>query len=225
MIPTGWPGEQLMSGSTQRRKAAATGAASNGTHAVADVETLVSGIGPRVHQLRQELGMSLQQMAAVSEISAASIHKVERGEMVPTITTLLKLATAFARPLTYFVADQSELVASASYVASGEGRPEVGPHPALGESVAVSGPRGRFRLAGSVITVEPGAAGAADVGQRSGEDLVHVLDGRLEMTSGTQAYVLRKGDTLHVLTNRPLSWSNPGKRAARLFWVHSPATS
>ena len=110
-----------MSGSTQRRKAEATGAASNGTRAVADVETLVSGIGPRVHQLRQELGMSLQQMAAVSEMSAASIHKVERGEMVPTITTLLKLATAFARPLTYFVADQSELMASASYVASGQG--------------------------------------------------------------------------------------------------------
>jgi transcriptional regulator with XRE-family HTH domain len=212
-----------MSGSTQRRKAAATGAAPNGTRAVADVETLVSGIGPRVHQLRQELGMSLQQMAAVSEISAASIHKVERGEMVPTITTLLKIATAFARPLSYFVDDESEYLTSGSYVASGEGRPEPGPHPELGDSAAVSGPPGRFRLAGSVITVEPGAVGAAEVGQRSGEDLVHVLDGLLEVTAGTQSYALRRGDTLHVLANRPLSWSNPGKRAVKLFWVHSPA--
>jgi transcriptional regulator with XRE-family HTH domain len=214
-----------MSGSTRSSKAAAASAAWNGKGGAADVESLVSGIGPRVRQLRQQLGMSLQQMAAVSEISAASIHKVERGEMVPTITTLLKLATAFARPLSYFVDDESESMASASYVASGEGRPEMGPHPNLGESVAVSGPRGRFRLAGSLITVAPGAAGAAEVGQRSGEDLVHVLDGLLEVTSGTRAYALRKGDTLHVLANRPLSWSNPGKRQAKLFWVHSPATS
>jgi quercetin dioxygenase-like cupin family protein len=169
--------------------------------------------------------MSLQQMAAVSEISAASIHKVERGEMVPTITTLLKIATAFGRPLSYFVDDESEFMNSGSYVAAGEGRPEVGPHPELGDSMAVSGPRGRFRLGGSVITVESGAVGAAEVGQRSGEDLVHVLDGVLEVTSGSRSYALRKGDTLHVLANRPLSWSNPGKRAVKLFWVHAPGPS
>lgn len=214
-----------MSGSTRGSKTAAASAAWKDKGGAADVESLVSGIGPRVRQLRQQLGMSLQQMAAVSEISAASIHKVERGEMVPTITTLLKLATAFSRPLSYFVNDESELMPSESYVASGAGRPEGGPHPELGMSVAVSGPRGRFRLAGSLITVEPGAAGAAEVGQRSGEDLVHVLDGLLDVTAGTRSYTLRKGDTLHVLANRPLSWSNPGKRPARLFWVHSPATS
>jgi transcriptional regulator with XRE-family HTH domain len=214
-----------MAGSTGSSKAGAAAAGAAGNEPATDIETLVGGIGPRVRQLRQELGMSLQQMAAVSEISAASIHKVERGEMVPTITTLLKLATAFGRPLSYFVDDESEVLASASYVASGQGRPEAGPHPDLGHSTSVSGPRGRFRLSGSAIEVPPGASGEAEVGQRSGEDLVYVLDGQLDVTSGPQDYALRKGDTLHVLANRPLSWNNPGKRPARLLWVHSPASS
>lgn len=214
-----------MAGSTGSSKVSAAAAAAADPESATDIERLVGGIGPRVRQLRQQLGLSLQQMAAVSEISAASIHKVERGEMVPTITTLLKLATAFGRPLSYFVDDEAELMASASYVAAGTGRAEPGPHPDLGEALTVSGPVGRFRLGASAIEVAPGAVGAAEVGQRSGEDLVHVLDGQLEVTSGTRDYVLRKGDTLHVLANRPLSWANPGRRAAKLLWVHSPATS
>src|SRR6516164_5794526 len=64
-----------------------------------DVEQIVAEIGPRLKALRAELGLSLQQMSAIAGVSAASIHKIERGDMVPTITTLLKLASAFRRPL------------------------------------------------------------------------------------------------------------------------------
>jgi DNA-binding XRE family transcriptional regulator len=45
-----------------------------------DVDEIVSEIGPKVHALRSELGLSLQQMGALADVSAASIHKIERGE-------------------------------------------------------------------------------------------------------------------------------------------------
>src|SRR5687768_4744580 len=50
-------------------------------------EPIVGAIGPKVRDLRQGLGLSLQQLAQRSGVSAAAIHKVERGDMVPTITT------------------------------------------------------------------------------------------------------------------------------------------
>src|SRR5690348_6649524 len=49
-----------------------------------DVEQTVRAIGPRLKALRAELGLSLQQMSIIADVSAASIHKIERGEMVPT---------------------------------------------------------------------------------------------------------------------------------------------
>jgi transcriptional regulator with XRE-family HTH domain len=61
-------------------------------------EPVVSAIGPKVREARQALGLSLQQLAARAEVSAAAIHKVERGDMVPTITTLLELAAAPGPP-------------------------------------------------------------------------------------------------------------------------------
>src|SRR6188472_3696974 len=67
------------------------------------VEEIVSSIGPKVKMLRQEQRLSLQQLAVKAEVSAAAIHKIERNGMVPTITTLLKVATALGRPVSYFV--------------------------------------------------------------------------------------------------------------------------
>ena len=53
--------------------------------------------------LRKRMGLSLQQLGERSDVSAAAIHKIEQGGMVPTITTLLKIAGALGRPVSYFV--------------------------------------------------------------------------------------------------------------------------
>ena len=65
------------------------------------VDEVVSSIGPKVKELRNMRGYSLQQLSDRSEVSPAAIHKVEQGNMVPTITTLLKLAAALDRPVSY----------------------------------------------------------------------------------------------------------------------------
>src|SRR3954453_17392600 len=68
-----------------------------------DVERIVGSIGLKVFSHRKRMGLSLQQLGERSDVSAAAIHKIEQGGMVPTITTLLKLATALGRPVSYFV--------------------------------------------------------------------------------------------------------------------------
>ena len=64
---------------------------------------IVGSIGLKVFSHRKRMGLSLQQLGERSDVSAAAIHKIEQGGMVPTITTLLKLATALGRPVSYFV--------------------------------------------------------------------------------------------------------------------------
>jgi DNA-binding XRE family transcriptional regulator len=67
------------------------------------LEQIVSSIGPKLRELRVQRGLSLQQLADRADVSAAAIHKIERSGMVPTITTLLKIAGALNRPVSYFV--------------------------------------------------------------------------------------------------------------------------
>ena len=71
-----------------------------------DLERIIGSIGLKVFSLRKRMGLSLQQLGERSDVSAAAIHKIEQGGMVPTITTLLKIAGALGRPVSYFVEEE-----------------------------------------------------------------------------------------------------------------------
>jgi transcriptional regulator with XRE-family HTH domain len=104
MVATGRSGSEE-AGSTGTGGAVTGAVAEAGTvvDAVADaVAEAVAAIGPRLRRLRLERGLSLQQVAVRSGVSAAAIHKIEHNGMVPTITTLLKLAAFFDRPVGWF---------------------------------------------------------------------------------------------------------------------------
>src|SRR5262245_15816076 len=83
-----------------------TSSNSRGDGQAGDLERIVGSIGLKVFSLRKRMGLSLQQLGERSDVSAAAIHKIEQGGMVPTITTLLKIASALGRPVSYFVEEE-----------------------------------------------------------------------------------------------------------------------
>ncbi|MHA6782433.1 helix-turn-helix domain-containing protein [Pseudonocardia saturnea] len=181
-------------------------------------EPIVGAIGPKVRDLRQQLGLSLQQLAQRSAVSAAAIHKVERGDMVPTITTLLKLAGALERPIGHFV-EGSDVAPVAAHVPAGA-RPAVRAEIEGVRLDGISGPPERFRAAGAVATIAAGAGGTAR--PRPGEELVLVLEGALDFVVAGERYTLRDGDSLHYPTDRPHSWSSSGPGPTRAIWMSLP---
>src|SRR5687768_11776718 len=101
-VKLGWrpPGHARRPAPLARARAGMDGAhADDATPAKRDdLGQIVQSIGPKIRRLRQLKGLSLQQLGERSDISAAAIHKIERNGMVPTITTLMKLAVALNRP-------------------------------------------------------------------------------------------------------------------------------
>ena len=182
------------------------------------LERIVSSIGPKLRNLRLQRGLSLQQLAERADVSAAAIHKIEKSGMVPTITTLLKLAGALNRSISYFVDEETEQNGPAMLVRADERRIVYTSH--LGIDLAgISGPYGRFFLAGAVATVDPGASSGANAMEHPGEELVFVLEGSLEFDVDGEPYRLAEGDSVHFRTDRPHRWRNPGKRPARAVWM------
>ena len=196
------------------REAASVAAAEDGS----TLERIVSSIGPKLRDLRLQRGLSLQQLADRADVSAAAIHKIEKSGMVPTITTLLKLAGALNRSISYFVDEEIEQNGPAVMVRADERRIVFTSH--LGIDLAgISGPYGRFFLAGAVATVDPGASSGDHAMEHPGEELVFVLEGALEFEVDRQPYRLAEGDSVHFRTDRPHKWQNPGKRPARAVWM------
>src|SRR3954449_9288094 len=183
-----------------------------------DLTQIVSGIGPKLHSLRKQAGLSLQQLAVRSDVSAAAIHKIEQSGMVPTITTLLKLAGALGRPVAYFV-DEEEVTSDPTVlIRNGEQKPILTSHTGI-DLAGISGAYGRFFLAGARATVVPGASSGDRPMEHPGEELVYLLEGELEFVVNGQDYCLHPGDSLHFRTVQPHFWRNPGKRDAVALWM------
>jgi transcriptional regulator with XRE-family HTH domain len=189
--------------------------------AVPGWEPIVRAIGPKVREARQQLGLSLQQLAARGDVSAAAIHKVERGDMVPTITTQLKLAAALGRPIAHFVGDADQVAPVAVHIPAAQ-RPAPPPDwaPAAEGVVAaaLALPDDRLRGASVHAVIEPGGSSGDTRPTRPGEELLLVLAGTLAVEVAGEQYQVQPGDTLHYPTDRPYSWHNAGSEPVRAVW-------
>ncbi|MGH3180423.1 MAG: cupin domain-containing protein [Streptosporangiaceae bacterium] len=183
-----------------------------------DVQRIVGSIGLKVFSHRKRMGLSLQQLGERSDVSAAAIHKIEQGGMVPTITTLLKLAGALGRPVSYFVEEDVGQDDVAIFTPPDENRPVYTSHEGI-ELDSISGPYGRFLLAGARARVTPGATSGRKPMQHPGEELVHVLAGTLEFTVTGQPYRVVPGSTLHFQGDQPHTWRNQGATEAQAIWM------
>ncbi len=186
--------------------------------AAAVVGEVIDGLGIRLREVRQQKGLSLQRLADRAGVSAAAIYRIEQGNMVPTITTLMKLAMALNRPVSFFV---NENVADKPVVhTTAAGRLPVATSKQGLELQGITGPYGQFLLAGAIAVVEAGADSGPDPMVHPGEELVHLLTGRLEFTVDDETFHLDPGDSLHFRTDRPHQWRNPDPRNdAQAVWM------
>jgi quercetin dioxygenase-like cupin family protein/DNA-binding XRE family transcriptional regulator len=180
------------------------------------IDVVVEGIGPKVRQLRRQHNLSLQQLAERSGVSAAAIHKIERSGMVPTVATLMKLAVALKRPVSYFV--EEEPARPAVLIRAGARKPVFTSKRGIALE-GISGPYGSFFVAGALATVEPGADSGRKPMEHPGEELVYVVEGNLWFRVEEEEFDLGPGDALHFRTDRPHRWANLSRAPARAIWL------
>lgn len=181
------------------------------------LDEAIAAIGAKVRQLRKQQNLSLEDLSQRAGVSATAIHKLERNGMVPTIATLMKLARAFDRPVSYFVDEDTE-TRSVTLVRVSEREPVLTSKQGL-RLEGISGPYGSFHLAGAVAEVDPGADSGPKEMEHPGEELVFLLEGTLAFRVGAEELTLGPGDALHFRTDRPHRWRNPGDRPARALWM------
>lgn len=63
-------------------------------------------IGERLREIRTDLNLSLDDAAKATGVSKPMLGQIERGQSVPTITTLWKIATGLKTPLSAFLQER-----------------------------------------------------------------------------------------------------------------------
>ena len=182
-----------------------------------EIEQTVSSIGAKVAKARAERGWSLQQLAQRAGLSAASIHKMEKSGMTPTIATLMKVAAALGKSVGYFIEEADSLRPVTVVRRDERSALYTSKRGLLLENI--SGRYGPFYLAGAEATVDVGADSGEERMVHPGEELVLVLEGVMAFEVDGEEHLLDPGDSIHFRTTAPHAWRNAGDDPARLIWL------
>jgi transcriptional regulator with XRE-family HTH domain len=181
-----------------------------------DIERTVSALGAKLAAARAERGWSLAELARRAGVSTASVHKIEKSGMTPTIATLMKIASALGTSVSYFI--DEDVAMPAAIIVRGDQRARLYTSKTGIALDNVSGRYGRYRLAGAEALVEPRASSGADPMRHPGEELVYLLEGTMRFTVDNDVIDLAPGDSVHFRTDRPHTWENPSEHRARALW-------
>ena len=68
---------------------------------------LLADVGHRIREIRAAQGLSLEQLARLTGISAPALSLIETGKRDPRLTTLKRIADALRAPFATIIADGS----------------------------------------------------------------------------------------------------------------------
>jgi transcriptional regulator with XRE-family HTH domain len=154
-------------------------------------------LGRRIADLRQQRGLTLQDVAAGAGLTPSFLSRLERDHANISVANLRKLAGFFGVPMTYFFAD--EAAAPIATVVRAAVRTRLS-QPADAAQIFALTPPGS-PVEARLIEAPPGATGASD-----GAQLFFVIGGELRCRVGTESYTLDGGDTLLMRRGAAVAW-------------------
>ena len=173
-------------------------------------------LGERIRTRRKELGLTLQQLARKSSLSAPFISQAERDLTIPSLVSLLALARALEVDLDYFMK-----LPEVSHIEPRDSRPcriEID-SPVVYHDL--SSPLQNRHLDVILMHIPPGHVFPVD--QRNGEDVLYLISGELQASAGQTRAVLKAGDSMHFDSRLPHSARNESDRDAVLLYVGTPS--
>jgi transcriptional regulator with XRE-family HTH domain len=153
-------------------------------------------IANHVRARRQEIGLSVGQLAARSGISKGMLSKVENAQTSPSLATLARLAAALDMPVTSLFRGLSE-ERDAVFVKAGAGPEIVRQGTRAGHTYQLLGSlRGPRKLLEPLLVSLNERTEVFPLFQHGGVEILYMLEGVMEYGYGTQRYRMEPGDTL-----------------------------
>ena len=191
-------------------------------------DTLASGlgsykIGPKIRALRLKKQMGLVQLGEHTGLSAAMLSKVERGQVFPTLPTLLRIALVFGVGLEHFFTDpgKQHLV---RVIRKGERLrlaypPGSKPPAFLFESLDFPVTDRKME---SYYAIFPVDSRPSEPHRHAGTELIYVIKGQLAVAIDEAESALDEGDALVFDSGVPHSYRREGRARCDAIVVVAP---
>ncbi len=177
------------------------------------MESINLKIGQKLKTLRMARSMSLDEAAALTGVSKPMLGQIERGQSVPTVTTLWKIATGLKTPLSFFLEGQQ-----AEYAITGPDQAKV----ILGDGGKMRAyPLFTYDPVRSVetfyIEFDPGCRHCSDKHNDGVEEHIFVLRGTLRLVLGDKTIDVGERQAVRFRADIPHAYQNLSERACAVY--------
>ncbi len=179
------------------------------------------GIGKRIHSLRKEKNMTLEELSKQSGVALATLSRMENGKMPGTLTSHQKICKALGASIGDLYRQLEDEVKTVETV-SEKNRTEhfVHAHNAKYELLVTK--TMDKKIMPLMIKIASGGRTQEEKNSPGVEKFVYILTGTLNVVIGNQPYILNVGDSLYFDASLAHSFSNKAKSDATAICIISP---
>ncbi len=154
-------------------------------------------LGERLRARRKELGLSLDDLAECSGLTASFLSLVERNMSNPSLDSLYRIAAALDVPPFYFSQRSISQQNGQSPVVRASERVKITFPPGDVTSELLV-PNLRNKLEVFISRVHPSAGNVARPPKNASEECLYVMEGSLRVVLHDQEYILEAGDSIYI---------------------------
>ncbi len=173
-------------------------------------------IGQKIKDLRNKNGLTQQELADRTELTKGYISQLERGQVAPSVATLLDLIECLGSNASDFFKDtDSEQIVFCS-------RDYFEKVDEDGNRIQWTVPAAqKNRMEPLLVELGPGNALPEDK-PHDGEEYGYVLEGTILLHLGEDVYPVTQGESFYFEAKREHYIENPKPCGAKLVWISTP---
>lgn len=173
-------------------------------------------IGQKIKDLRNQNGLTQQELADRTELTKGYISQLERGQVAPSVSTLLDLIECLGTNASDFfkeTEDETYVFRSQDYFEKIDDD---------GNSIQWTVPTSqKNQMEPLLVEIQPHKSLAEDK-PHDGEEYGYVIRGKIKLHLGDRVYPVKAGESFYYPANRKHFIENTSAQPAKLIWVSTP---
>lgn len=160
-----------------------------------------NNVGSKVAQVRESRNISRQELADRTELTLEMIERVETGNLIPSLSPLIKIARVLGVRLGTFLDDQEHIGPVVTRVGDRAKRVGFAEKGRGGDAdldfYALASDKTGRHMEPFVIDIHPSSAREIVLSAHEGEEFIFVISGTVEISYGKETYLLAEGDSIY----------------------------
>ncbi|PLX72668.1 MAG: XRE family transcriptional regulator [Desulfuromonas sp.] len=181
-------------------------------------------VGKKLKAIRLKNDMTIQELADKSNVSSNMISRIERGLTIPSVEILMKLSEVFDKSINYFV-EEVKTTNEVVFTSPGSRDKTVYDDEANMHTESFTSGLRDPQFMSFYCTVQKGGTSGMKNMYHPGDELIYLIEGKLQVNIAGEDYFLEAGDSLSFKSHLPHRWDNIGDADAKVIWTLSPFTT